>query len=352
MLTFPEAGVGAPLRHEALSVFPLLAEPDSHRRGRRRFARWWPRAVFSRPARPRSPARYLLSDEALATGAVTVTEVSASGSVPDLRVDNRCYTPVLFLEGEELRGAKQNRVVNTSVLVAAQSRATLPVSCVEQGRWDYQSALFRSGGGLASPKLRHVLKESIYRSVLGGKGHGSDQGRVWEEVGRQMESLGSHSATGAMADTYDRYRDRMAEFRGRLRCAEAATGVAVAVGGKLVSVDLFDKPATCRKAWDRMLTGVVLDALEAARARENAGAADAQGVSSSRLGSWQSFGAQEPAGVADVRGALATLSHAPWREGAAIGAGREFAAKLAGGRYASALVCGGAVLHGSLVTAG
>ena len=276
---------------------------------------------------------------------MTVSEVNESGSVPNLRVDNRGYTPVLFLEGEELRGAKQNRVVNTSVLVAPKRQTTIPVSCVEQGRWGFQSALFRSGGSHASSKLRHILKKSVFHSVLQGRGHCSDQGKVWEEVGRQMESLGSHSATRAMSDTYEHYRDRMGEFRDRLKCVEEATGVAVAVGGKLVSADLFDKPATCRKVWNRMLTGVVLDALEAARAQATARTANVQGVSSLRLGSWQRFGAQESVGVSDVRWALVTLNNAPWRQGAAVGAGQEFCAMLPGGCActASAVVCAAGV---------
>src|SRR4051794_10866876 len=104
MLTFPEARVGEPIRHEALGVFPLFAEP--HR-----------------------TVPYLLSDDALAARAVKITEVHASGSVPSLLVDNRADFGVLFLEGEELRGAKQDRVVNASVLAAARSRTTIAVSC-------------------------------------------------------------------------------------------------------------------------------------------------------------------------------------------------------------------------------
>ena len=109
MLTLPRVRVGNPIRHEALTAFPLYAEGEG-------------------------AVDYLLSDEAIAAGSVVVEVVSESGSVPNLRVDNRGDSRVLFLEGEELRGAKQNRVLNTSVLVAAHSQVMIPVSCVEQGR--------------------------------------------------------------------------------------------------------------------------------------------------------------------------------------------------------------------------
>src|SRR6266446_5851626 len=48
-----------------------------------------------------------------------VTEVSEAGSVPFLQVANGADRPLLLLDGEELIGAKQNRILNTTVLVAA-----------------------------------------------------------------------------------------------------------------------------------------------------------------------------------------------------------------------------------------
>src|SRR3954471_706558 len=165
MSTLPDVSVGDPIRYESLFVFPLFSPPEG-------------------------VVDYLLSDEAIASGSVTVEEVSEGGSVPDLLVTNAGDSRVLFLEGEELRGAKQNRVLNTSVLVAAHSKTPIPVSCVEQGRWRYRTKHFSSGGSHSSSKLRRHLKESVTRSLKSGQGHTSDQGAVWTEVGRQMDSLG------------------------------------------------------------------------------------------------------------------------------------------------------------------
>jgi hypothetical protein len=41
-------------------------------------------------------------------------------------------------DGEQLVGAKQNRILNMTVLVAAETEVTIPVSCVERGRWGYR----------------------------------------------------------------------------------------------------------------------------------------------------------------------------------------------------------------------
>src|SRR5262249_34476266 len=152
------------------------------------------------------------------------------------------------------------------------------------------------GGSHSSPKLRHVLKASVSRSAKEGRGHGSDQGEGWKGGGRQMAALGAASATGAMAGTYTAHPDRLSEVAGRLQYVEGASGLAVAVGGKVVSVDLFDKPATCRKVWGRLLTGVVMDALEAGPT-------------------------EEAVGQEKVEEALACLRRAPWQQTQPVGVG-------------------------------
>jgi len=86
-----------------------------------------------------------LAGEALAAGTLRVSEVSEGGHVPELAVVNDSTEAVLLLDGEELVGAKQNRILNTSVLVPPGAKVVIPVSCVEQGRWDYRSADFSSG---------------------------------------------------------------------------------------------------------------------------------------------------------------------------------------------------------------
>src|SRR5690349_21572076 len=137
--TLPEVRVGEPVCHEGLAVFPLFSA-EGH------------------------GVDYVLSEEALGAGSVTVEEVSEGGSVPNLLVSNGGDTSVLFLEGEELRGAKQNRVLNTTVLIAAGAKTTIPVSCVEQGRWRYRGRTFSSGGH-SSSKLRHLIKGATSSSL-------------------------------------------------------------------------------------------------------------------------------------------------------------------------------------------
>jgi hypothetical protein len=104
-VAFPQIRVGEPLRFKALSVFPLFAPS-------------------------KSSVEYALADEVMRDQLLTVHEISEGGSVPELLVENKSDWRVLFIEGEELVGAKQNRVLNTSILLAAKSKTKIrPRAC-------------------------------------------------------------------------------------------------------------------------------------------------------------------------------------------------------------------------------
>jgi hypothetical protein len=68
------------------------------------------------------------------SGLFTVTVVSEGETVPELKVINKGGRAVLLLDGEELSGAKQSRVLNATNLMAAQTEVIIPVSCTEHGR--------------------------------------------------------------------------------------------------------------------------------------------------------------------------------------------------------------------------
>jgi hypothetical protein len=85
-------------------------------------------------------ADYLTLDEALGRGLVHITEVTVQGSVPELKLANDADQPVLLLDGEELIGAKQNRVPNLTIIAPPKRTIIIAVFCVEAGRWSPRSA--------------------------------------------------------------------------------------------------------------------------------------------------------------------------------------------------------------------
>jgi hypothetical protein len=300
-LTLPTLEVGEPIDHDGLAVFPLFADGAGQ-------------------------VEYSLAEEALAGGTAVIEEVSEAGSVPDLLVENRGTNRILLLEGEELKGAKQNRILNTSVLVAAHSKLKIPVSCVEQGRWRYSDRHFLASGHHSTAKLRRAVKASVGRSLKACCGHRADQGEVWEEVAALSSLMEVDSQTAAMSDTFDAYEDRIAQYRDKLKYVDGAVGLAVAIGGQVASVDFFDKAATCQRVWPQLLSGMVFDAMEAANAKSNCSATQVE-----RL--------------------LSSARELLWEPVDTVGEGREFRAETPGGDHASALVCEDVIVHGSIMAA-
>lgn len=231
---------------------------------------------------------------------------------------------VLFLEGEALIGAKQNRVLNTSVLVGAHSSTLIRVSCVEAGRWRHRTRRFAHSDGHSSSKLRYLLKSSTRASLARARGHASDQGAVWGEVARALAAHGSRSDTVALIAAYEQRENDMRDFLERLRCVENAVGVAVGVGERIVAVDVFDKPKTCAKVWNRLLTGVILDALEQ---RTTEASVQAE----------------------DVLEFLSTVATACWEPVSTVGEGQELRSSPAPSIEASALTFQDSWIHCSVM---
>lgn len=203
---------------------------------------------------------YLLAVEALAAGSLTVTEVSQGGTVPELLAHNEAARMVLLLDGEELVGAKQNRILNTSVLLAAQTKTRIPVSCVEAGRWRHSSETF-SAGTHSPSKLRARKSRDVGRSLRETGRAMSDQGAVWEAVAENLHAVNASAPTMAMHDAVDQRRESLDGYLNALQYPVGSRGVCVLINAGFVALDLFDKPETLERVWPRLLTGYALDAL-------------------------------------------------------------------------------------------
>jgi hypothetical protein len=118
--------------------------------------------------------------------------------VPELRLVNRGADPLLLVDGEELVGAKQNRIVNLTIMVAPQSHLTIPVSCVEAGRWRARSRAFSSAPRTQYATGRAKRMAQVSQSMAFGH-YTSDQSEVWADIAEKSSRLNTSSPTGAMA---------------------------------------------------------------------------------------------------------------------------------------------------------
>jgi ARG/rhodanese/phosphatase superfamily protein len=211
---------------------------------------------------PAGRLRYRALSQATELGAF-VKELEEGASVGDLLVANPTDLPLLVYEGEEVLGAKQNRTFDSSVLVAGRARVRVPVSCVEQGRWDpaRENDHMRPAPQTADPALRRLKRTTANRRAQAGLAARADQGEVWCAVGERLADNDVSSASAAMSDVYEDRRSDLAELLGAVRHVDGQVGAIAAVGGRPTVLDLVSRSEVFAMLLPRLAQGYALDAL-------------------------------------------------------------------------------------------
>jgi hypothetical protein len=224
--------IGEPAAHRGITLVPLFPRRD-------------PVAV------------YVTLGEALALGA-SVGEVDDAGLVSELVLRNPTPHRVLLYDGEELLGAKQNRIVDVAVLADAKSELTIPVSCVEQGRWSPPVTSFHDAPAAPGPEVRRVKAERL--AAAPGR-RGAAQSAVWAAVRRKEAELGAASPTAAHADLFSARGEDVERLMGAFRLTPGQCGMAMARGGRVVCLDFVSRPEAFARFFPKLLAGYALDAI-------------------------------------------------------------------------------------------
>ena len=234
--TLNEVKLGDPQHYRNMSVFPLL---------------------FS----GKSKLEYLMLGKALNEGHIMITEISENGSVPELKLFNTSESYILLLDGEELEGAKQNRVLNTTLLVYPKSELKVPVSCTEQGRWNRVSAAFQHSGKFLFRRARGNKMSSVHQSLKYGQGYRSNQSEVWKDISELQSNRNTHSPTSAMKDIYDKEKDNLDDFLKAFPLIEGQCGFIVGLGGHVVGLEYLSSSDCYLDVHSQLIESYTMDAL-------------------------------------------------------------------------------------------
>jgi len=291
--------IGEPMAHRNLTVFPLIGGSAG-------------------------PADYLTLDEALQRKCVVITEVSQGGSVPELKFINSGNQWVFLLDGEELIGAKQNRVLNLSIIVAGGKSLIIPVSCVEAGRWSHRSRDFSSAPRAQYAEGRAMKMAQVSASMRATGQRRSDQSKIWESIGDRASRFQVASDTSAMSDIYEQEESRLRDYVNAFSVRDQQCGALFAIGGRVVGLELFDSSDTLRKLFAKLLRSYGLDALDRAGSKPSG---------------------EEPPCTADkAREFLDKVAEAEPEEFPAVGEGVDI--RISGGKLTgAALAAGDRVIH-------
>jgi hypothetical protein len=232
--------IGEPVHTARLTMFPL----------------------FFSDAQAMDQPSYRVLRDAMTDGTGRVTEISAAGSVPVLRFTNEGSQPVLMLDGEELVGCKQNRILNLSILAPSGEAIQIPVSCVEMGRWSSKSAHFSHSERTMYMEIRARKVAQVTRSMRETGDPHADQGDIWASISEKSRRMGSRSATQAMSGVFEERKDEIDRIRQAFAPLPNQVGAVFAIRGRLAGVEWFDMPGTLSKYMPAIVSGYALDAID------------------------------------------------------------------------------------------
>lgn len=206
---------------------------------------------------------YLPFATAVARGC-TIRELEGRAQVNDLTVVNPGDEAVLLYDGEQVVGAQQDRTFDVSVLVAPRTALRVPVSCVENGRWDHRrhGEAFTPSPQASYPALRRMKAEHGRAAAAAGRVARAEQGEVWREVAEKHQRMGTASPSGAMRDIYGGHRERLDALREAIRPRPGQVGMLAAIGDRFVVLDHASRPGAFATLAAPLVRGYALDAIE------------------------------------------------------------------------------------------
>lgn len=204
---------------------------------------------------------YLVLKQALERQMLIISEVSQEGRVPELKVINKGEVPVLLLDGEELAGAKQNRVLNTTILLEEKSETIIPVSCTEQRRWSYTSRDFSDSGTVMIPKMRKMKSQTVSDSLEESREYRSDQGTVWTSINEMSQRAEVHSRTAAMSDVYEAKIKELDEYLNVFLCVPQQKGLLTFMDEEVVGFDFLSLDSAYALLHPKLVKSYAMEAL-------------------------------------------------------------------------------------------
>jgi hypothetical protein len=205
---------------------------------------------------------YFLLDEALDKDFIQVAETDLDGSVPELKVVNKSPHLIMILDGEELVGAKQNRIVNTTILIKGNSTVVIPVSCVEQGRWSYRGEKFSSQERFMNAQMRAMKSEQVSEAVRTSGKFRSNQGAIWDEISVKSERRGVQSPSMAMSEIYEKDAPYIQEYTRHFNPIDSQVGAIFMINGRVVGMDSFGKADSFSQVFKKLVESYALDAVD------------------------------------------------------------------------------------------
>lgn len=186
----------------------------------------------------------------LELGLVEVKECEQS-TVNTIMVTNNAVTPLILIDGEEILGAKQNRIVNNTLLIAPKTTQKISVSCTEHGRWNHTGE-FRQSDYIANFNTRRV-KEHATRSQADA------QNAIWNSINCLEVEHSFKSPTSAMSESYDNLKIDHNEFLKAFKIVDGQCGILIIQNGEIKGFEIFYNSQIYKEYHEKVLKSYLID---------------------------------------------------------------------------------------------
>lgn len=214
---------------------------------------------------------YLVLEEALDSKALRVSERGKSGDVNTLTFENVGDKPIYLQAGDTLKGGKQDRTIAVDFVLPPRSGTqTLPVYCVEPGRWssrDSGERLFTAASApLATNEQKLAARFYKNQSSVWSTGAAVNAGLARETGGALEDSFILASEGRQVIENIQPYLDDLSSI---CNGKKDLVGMAFAVNGKINFADAYTTQGLFRKLWPKLLRSAAVEALSKRSGRKH-----------------------------------------------------------------------------------
>jgi len=223
-----------------------------------------------------SIGKYMTLNEAIVKNKIKISESGNGGTVNNLVIENISRDTIIIITGDVVKGGKQDRIVSQDIVLSPSSgKKSLPVFCVESGRWssDQNSAAnvsvrnnstannnkpeaeFNSYYNKGSVSLRKVVEKE------------KDQSKVWSKVdelnsaNKTTTSTKTYTAMTQSADFKKKLDQYLSFFKNKFVKDSAVVGVVVVTGDKVIGCDMFATHDLFLKQFESLLHSYATEAI-------------------------------------------------------------------------------------------
>ena len=202
--------------------------------------------------------KYLSFSEAIAKNQVQISEVNKEGLLTKLSVSNKSSDNIIILNGELIIGTqiRQDRIVDSTVLIPGYATVLINTFCGEQYRW--------------SPRLSNKIStsESLYFSS--GRGNNaadintklSKQCRIWSEISEKISDFNVKSFTNSVDQIYKKKKVNVEEIVNFFKIPSEAVGVVLGINNQLVNIDIFSNNCMLQIYLPKIIRSIALDSFK------------------------------------------------------------------------------------------